>query len=159
MVPAIQILSFQDDNRVFIDMPDSPENPCLSCGACCAHFRVSFYCGELSDGSGGIVPAELTSQLTPMLVCMQGTETGGRCIALRGELGRPGIACSIYAHRPSPCREFPAWLPDGTANPDCQRLRAKHGLAPLPSPPQADTRCCKPLLAGGEVPHYSEPMC
>ncbi|MEG6657786.1 YkgJ family cysteine cluster protein, partial [Pseudomonas aeruginosa] len=24
----------------------STDNPCLTCGACCAHFRVSFYWGE-----------------------------------------------------------------------------------------------------------------
>ena len=132
MAHSIQIVHRQDDDRVFIDMPDSPDNPCISCGICCAHFRVSFYCGELSDGLGGFVPAELTSQLTPLMACMKGTETGhGRCIALRGTLGRPGIACAIYANRPTPCREFPTWLEDGTPNPDCQRLRASIGLPPL----------------------------
>ena len=132
MAHSIQIVHRQDDDRVFIDMPDSPDNPCISCGICCAHFRVSFYCGELFDGLGGFVPAELTSQLTPLMACMKGTETGhGRCIALRGTLGRPGIACAIYANRPTPCREFAAWLEDGTPNPDCQRLRAGIGLPPL----------------------------
>lgn len=132
MAHSIQIVHRQDDDRVFIDMPDSPDNPCTSCGICCAYFRVSFYCGELSDGLGGFVPAELTSQLTPLRACMKGTETGhGRCIALRGTLGRPGIACAIYANRPTPCREFPTWLEDGTPNPDCQRLRASIGLPPL----------------------------
>ena len=46
-----------------------------------------------------------------------------RCISLRGELGKPGIHCAIYENRPTPCREFDIWLPDGTPNPDCQRLR------------------------------------
>ena len=55
---------------------------------------------------------------------MKGTEMGGgRCISLRGELGKPGIHCAIYENRPTPCREFDIWLPDGTPNPDCQRLR------------------------------------
>jgi Fe-S-cluster containining protein len=64
--------------------------------------------------------------------CMKGTEQGGqRCVALRGELGQPGIHCSIYEHRPSPCREFPTWMEDGTPNPDCQRLRLAIGLPPL----------------------------
>jgi len=63
---------------------------------------------------------------------MKGTEKGhGRCVALRGELGKPGIRCDIYPNRPSACREFDAWLEDGTPNPDCQRLRAGVGLAPL----------------------------
>lgn len=110
----------------------TPDNPCLDCGACCAHYRVSFYCGELTGGLGGFVPAELTSQVTPLIACMQGTESGhGRCVALRGELGRPGIHCTIYANRPSTCRDFASWLPDGTPNPDCQALRQQLGLPPL----------------------------
>lgn len=107
-------------------------NPCLSCGACCAHFRVSFYCGEIAGEGGGTVPAELVTQVSPLRGCMKGTEYGGqRCVALRGELGQDGINCAIYEQRPSPCREFPAWFDDGTPNPDCQRLRKAIGLAPL----------------------------
>lgn len=121
-----------DDNRIFIDMPDAPDNPCTACGACCTHFRVSFYCGELTGGSGGFVPAEMTSKLSPLMACMKGTEAGhGRCIALAGEPGRPGVRCRIYARRPTPCREFANWLADGTPNPDCQRLRTGLGLPPL----------------------------
>lgn len=109
------------------------ENPCIRCGACCAHFRVSFYCGEIAGDNGGTVPAELVSQVSPLRGCMKGTEYGGqRCIALRGELGKPGIHCAIYEQRPSPCREFQAWFDDGTPNPDCQRVRAGIGLPPLP---------------------------
>ncbi|NYT76598.1 YkgJ family cysteine cluster protein [Alcaligenaceae bacterium] len=114
-------------------------NPCLSCGACCAHFRVSFYCGELAGESGGTVPVDLVSQVGPLRACMKGTEYGGqRCIALRGELGQPGIHCSIYESRPSPCREFDPWMPDGSPNPDCQRVRLNIGLPPLPIRPHDD---------------------
>jgi Fe-S-cluster containining protein len=109
------------------------ENPCVSCGACCAHFRVSFYCGEVAGEAGGYVPAEFVSQAGPLRACMKGTEHGGqRCTALRGELGQPGIHCIIYEHRPSPCREFDPWQEDGMPNPDCQRVRAGIGLPPLP---------------------------
>ena len=109
------------------------ESPCLSCGACCAHFRVSFYCGEVADSAGGTVPPELVSQVGPLRACMKGTEYGGqRCVALRGELGQPGIHCAIYELRPSPCRDVPTWEADGTPNPDCQRLRLAIGLPPLP---------------------------
>ena len=111
----------------------NPDNPCISCGACCAHYRVSFYCGELEDGLGGTVPAALATQVSPTKACMRDTETGGRCAALVGELGQPGIACRIYAQRPTPCREFANWFEDGTPNPACQRLRARIGLAPLPA--------------------------
>ncbi len=132
MTKAIPIRRIADDDRVFIDMPDSPDNPCTNCGACCAYYRVSFYCGELTGGSGGIVPAELTSPVTPFIACMKGTETGhGRCIALVGELGQPGIHCRIYANRPTPCREFANWLEDGSPNPECQKLRQRIGLPPL----------------------------
>jgi Fe-S-cluster containining protein len=111
----------------------SASNPCLSCGACCAHFRVSFYCGEIAGESGGTVPPELVTQVSALRGCMKGTEYGGqRCIALRGELGKEGISCAIYEQRPSPCREFPAWMEDGSPNPDCQRVRKAIGLPPLP---------------------------
>lgn len=138
MTTAFPIRRQLDDQRVFIDMPDTPDNPCGSCGACCAHFRVSFYCGELSGGLGGFVPVELTSKVNDFLACMRGTEIGnGRCVALQGELGQPGIRCRIYPDRPTPCREFANWLEDGSPNPDCQRLRLKIGLAPLAALPPA----------------------
>src|SRR3546814_12045302 len=67
-------------------------NPCLSCGACCAHFRVSFYCGEIVGESGGTVPTELVTQCGPLRACMQGTEYGGkRGTALRCALERQSV--------------------------------------------------------------------
>lgn len=118
---------------------DDAANPCLSCGACCAHFRVSFYCGEVAGPNGGTVPADMVTQLSPLRVCMKGTERGGgRCIALRGQLGRPGIRCAIYEDRPTPCREFDVWMPDGSPNPDCQRLRLALGLPALARRPEAE---------------------
>ena len=38
----------------------SEVNVCQPCGACCAHFRVSFYWAEADDAPGGFVPAALT---------------------------------------------------------------------------------------------------
>lgn len=113
-------------------------NPCLNCGACCAHFRVSFYCGEVAGENGGYVPVHLVRPISSLRVCMDGTESGGgRCVALRGELGQPGIHCAIYPVRPTPCREFEVWEPDGSVNADCQRLRAALGLPPVASRPDA----------------------
>ena len=64
-------------------------NPCLDCGACCAHFRVSFYSGEMAGETGGTVPEDMAVQIGPLRACMRGTEMGnGRCVALRGELGK-----------------------------------------------------------------------
>lgn len=100
------------------------DNPCAGCGACCRHFRISFYHGELDSQPGGYVPAGLCVPLTPFRACMKGTETGsGRCISLQDDM-----RCGIYAQRPSVCREFPAFMEDGSLNPDCLRLRALFGI-------------------------------
>lgn len=130
-----KVIPQEGENRVFIDMANDESNPCLKCGACCNHFRISFYFGELSSNLGGIVPDDMAVQLTPSRACMKGTETGGRCIALQGTPGEPGIGCAIYANRPSPCREYPVWLEDGSPNPDCQRLRQGLGLPALGTNP------------------------
>lgn len=117
-----QIATLTEDGRVYYDMTGT-DNPCAGCGACCRHFRISFYHGELDTQPGGYVPAELAAQVTPFRACMKGSESGGRCIALQDDM-----RCGIYAVRPSVCREFPAFMPDGTLNPDCVRLRAKFGI-------------------------------
>jgi Fe-S-cluster containining protein len=104
------------------------DNPCLSCGACCAHFRVSFYWTEADDAPGGQVPARLTEQVHEHLRCMKGTNVKPpRCVALQGEIGKQ-VACTIYELRPSPCREFNVLEADGTPNERCQKLRARAGL-------------------------------
>ena len=41
----------------------APMHPCLTCGACCAHFRVSFHWSEADPEQGGAVPAALTEPL------------------------------------------------------------------------------------------------
>ncbi len=45
----------------------------------------------------------------------------GRCVALKGGIGK-SVSCSIYAHRPSPCRRVEA----GSAL--CHMYREAHGL-------------------------------
>ncbi len=131
--PAPSVLSIFQEPIKPASNDASIANPCLSCGACCAHFRVSFYCGEIADGGAGMVPPDLVSQVGPLRAAMKGTEHGqGRCIALQGEIGSNTVHCGIYPQRPSPCREFEPWLFDGRPEPDCQRARAKFGLPPLP---------------------------
>lgn len=106
-------------------------NPCLDCGLCCVHFRVSFYWSEADDGPGGFVPAGMTEKLSRQLRCMKGTnQIPRRCAALAGQPGER-VACTIYENRPTPCREFPAHLEDGTPNPKCDELRAAMGLRAL----------------------------
>eukprot|EP01031_Cornospumella_fuschlensis_P020129 gene20129-biopygen16939 len=65
-------------------------NPCLSCGACCASFRVDFDCSEL-ESQGGRVPDGLAVELTGRLVRMRGTDHAQpRCAAFTGQVGRQG---------------------------------------------------------------------
>lgn len=100
-------------------------SPCQACGACCTNFRVSFYLGETDAAPGGSVPAQLTEAVTPLLRCMKGTGSKPvHCIALEGEVGKR-VSCSIYAQRPSPCREFDVFEADGSPDPRCAALRAQ----------------------------------
>ncbi len=79
------------------------------------------------------MPAHLTEKVTPFLRAMAGTHPIPlRCVALQGEIGQ-SVGCSIYSHRPSPCREFSVWLEDGRPNPACTKVRAKIGLPELPA--------------------------
>ncbi len=114
----------------------SDNNPCLTCGACCAHFRVSFFWGECRS-AGGPVPDDLVVPIDSTFVAMVGTESKPvRCTALVGEVGQE-VHCSIYSNRSSICREFHAsWYgEDKGYNPDCDTARIAHGLKPL-EPPQ-----------------------
>lgn len=100
---------------------------CQRCGACCAHFRVSFYWGEADDAPGGTVPVALTRPVNAHLRCMAGTERRpARCVALAGEIGRE-VACTIYAQRSSSCQEVQP------GDEKCLRARAAHGLESSPA--------------------------
>ncbi|MBO2007002.1 YkgJ family cysteine cluster protein [Serratia marcescens] len=106
-------------------------NPCVSCGACCGYFRVSFYWAEAEDG-GGTVPS-LTEPLTPFLRCMQGTNSKSPAATLwTARSAKP--SCSIYLNRPSPCREFDQSGENGLRNEARDRARERYGLPPLPVP-------------------------
>lgn len=110
---------------------EGPRHPCLQCGACCAHFRVSFYWAEADDASPGGVPAVLTRPLTPHLRAMRGTDQAQpRCVALRGEVGVSTL-CDIHPLRSSTCRDFEASYERGHANPHCDAARARWCLPPL----------------------------
>ena len=43
-------------------------NPCLSCGACCAYYRITFHADEALA-----IPAEYLEQIQPEVSCMKGT--------------------------------------------------------------------------------------
>lgn len=105
-------------------------HPCLSCGACCATYRVGFHWSEAAPELGGQVPVELTETLDAHRLVMRGTWAAApRCIALDAEIG-VRACCSIHPRRPSVCREVPASLEDGVGprSSQCDRARIGHGL-------------------------------
>ena len=109
------------------------DNPCVTCGACCALYRASFYWAE-ADDAGGTVPVELTEKLNDFRRVMRGTnQPAPRCIALVGTIGQH-IYCRIYENRASVCRDFPVAWQDGQPNERCDKARIAWGLPPLPSP-------------------------
>lgn len=106
-------------------------NPCQSCGACCATFRVSFHCGELDDVPGGWVPSGLAEKVTSVMACMHGTERQPpHCAALRGRVGEM-VSCAIYEFRPSACRDFSPLAAIGQGDDACNNARRRHGLPAL----------------------------
>jgi Fe-S-cluster containining protein len=128
--------------------PHAADSPCTACGACCASLRVSFYWAEGDDAPGGWVPVAFTRQLTPHLRVMRGTESQPpRCEALAGEPGT-GVRCTIYAQRPTPCREFNWHGEDGQPNPRCNARRVALGLAALPD---SESTACASVSAEGDV--------
>ncbi|MBN2299445.1 MAG: YkgJ family cysteine cluster protein [Deltaproteobacteria bacterium] len=106
-------------------------NPCLSCGACCAYYRASFYWAEADDATPGGVPSHMTEKLNDFRRVMIGTnQNKPRCIALAGEIGN-AVFCSIYENRSSVCRDFePSWS-GGRPNERCDNARIAWGLSPL----------------------------
>ena len=106
-------------------------HPCLTCGACCATFRVAFHWMEADASDAVGVPVGLTEHLDPHRVCMQGTRSNPvRCVALEADIGRVS-RCTIHARRPSVCREVDASWEHGVASPQCDRARMAHGLPVL----------------------------
>jgi Fe-S-cluster containining protein len=106
-------------------------HPCLSCGACCAHFRVGFHWSEAEPALGGRVPVALTEPLRTHERVMRGTsQAAPRCVALEADIGR-WSRCSIHPVRPSVCAAVQASWESGAPSPQCDRSRSAYGLAPL----------------------------
>lgn len=128
-------------------------NPCVSCGACCAHFRVSFYWAE-ADDAGGLVPTELTEPLSLLMRNMRGTnDRAPRCVALQGDIGGC-VSCGIYEQRPTPCREFSMSGEEGIHNEACDRARARYGLPPLFAPSLPHITESYALPGAAELPEH-----
>ncbi|WP_188567164.1 YkgJ family cysteine cluster protein [Undibacterium terreum] len=104
------------------DSTENSDDPCLHCGACCSSFRVSFYWAEADVHA---IPVHAMEQLSPFYACMAGTNSNNpRCNALQGTVGKE-VNCTLYAHRPSPCREVQV------GDDKCTQARARHGLKPV----------------------------
>ena len=59
---------------------------------------------------------------------MAGTNSKSpRCAALEGQIGSC-VHCTIYAERPSPCREFKVAWEDGLPSAECDKARMAWGL-------------------------------
>ncbi|MBB6598149.1 YkgJ family cysteine cluster protein [Luteimonas sp. MC1825] len=107
-------------------------HPCLSCGACCAFYRVSFHWSEADPALDGRVPPELTTPLRSHERAMLGTFGGSepRCVALDADIGRYS-RCTIHPVRPQACRDVPASWEFGAASRQCDNARVAHGLPAL----------------------------
>ena len=96
------------------------EDACLSCGACCAFFRVSFYWAE-----GISMPEHYTEPVTAVYSCMVGTnQASPRCIALQGTIGEH-VSCGMYEQRSSSCKEVQI------ADDQCNKARRAHNMIPF----------------------------
>ena len=114
--------------------PAAAVNPCITCGACCAYFRASFYWAETDASADGTVPAAMTEKLNDFRAVMRGTnQPNPRCIALLGQIGQ-SVRCSVYELRASVCRDFKMSWEDGVANGRCDKARAVWGLGRLEPP-------------------------
>lgn len=106
-------------------------NPCITCGACCAYFRASFYWAEAEPATGGTVPPETTEKLNDFFVVMKGTDQKNpRCIALEGTIGEC-VSFAISEKHPSACREFELSWQNGKPHERCDKARIAWGLPPL----------------------------
>ena len=114
------------------------DNPCITCGACCVKYQVSFYWGEAEPSeSAHPVPKEYFDDRSSFYrVLKRKKDSAGnlRCIALEGEVGKK-VGCGIYENRPTPCRDFNFSHEDGvTPEPRCDEARVSIGLLPLFKP-------------------------
>ena len=106
-------------------------HPCQRCGACCASFRVAFDWSEAQPANAGGLPEAFVEPLRRHeLALRHDPAMPMRCVALAGVVGEH-VHCTVYARRPSPCRDLGAAWEHGQPSPQCDRARAKHGLPAL----------------------------
>jgi hypothetical protein len=106
------------------------ELDCQRCGACCVNLPANRAEGfvdwvEVATGDALLARADLVRKHVIRdadgIPHLRIAPDDGRCLALRGALGRD-VSCGIYHHRPTPCRR----VQPGDAL--CLRYRLAHGL-------------------------------
>ena len=100
-------------------MAESADNPCTSCGACCAYSANWPRFTIEDDAALELIPAKYVNERQSGMLC-----DGARCSALSGNVG-VAVRCDIYAVRPEVCHTC---MP-GDA--ECNMARRRHGLAAL----------------------------
>jgi Fe-S-cluster containining protein len=100
-------------------VPSALDNPCQSCGACCATSRNWPRFSTEDDAALDLIPEMFVNERQSGMKC-----DGDRCTALTGTVGE-ATACEIYDVRPDVCR---ACMP---GDPECAIARRRHGLAEL----------------------------
>ena len=109
-------------------MASIADNPCQSCGACCAYSQNWPRFTIEDDATLDLIPAKYVNERLSGMRC-----EGDRCSALTGEVGVT-TSCAIYAVRPEVCRT----CQPGDA--ECNMARRRHGLSPIVVPANAGTR-------------------
>ena len=95
------------------------QDACLSCGACCAYFRVSFYWAE------GFPCLSTILNLSPRSIhAWREPIKNPRCIALEGSIGEQ-VSCGMYELRSSSCKEVQI------ADAQCNKARMAHNMIPF----------------------------
>jgi Fe-S-cluster containining protein len=98
-------------------MAESTDNPCTSCGACCAYSANWPRFTIEDDVALDLIPAKYVNEKQSGMRC-----DGDRCSALSGKVGE-AVRCEIYPVRPEVCRTC---MP-GDA--ECNMARRRRGLA------------------------------
>ncbi|HEY0848329.1 MAG TPA: YkgJ family cysteine cluster protein [Bradyrhizobium sp.] len=100
-------------------MSDVAENPCQSCGACCAYSANWPRFTIEDDAALDLIPAKYVNERQSGMRC-----DGDRCSALTGDVGVT-TSCAIYAVRPEVCRTC------SPGDAECNVARRRYGLSPL----------------------------
>ena len=98
---------------------DLSENPCVSCGACCAYSENWPRFSTEDDAALDLIPKALVNARSSGMRC-----EGDRCAALSGKVG-VATSCTIHAVRPEVCRTC---MPGDV---ECTMARRKFGLPAL----------------------------